>query len=199
MESGLPQKGASAKKKALVEVDIGKLEMYLVSIQEQLSRHEDELHNPVWWPAFKAEVDQVAVLGRKVEHQALDINIIRDKLANGSSPGAADASSSSHSPGRSHEQTSYGATYGSYGGNASPSHARKAQADPRVDLLAADVEAVKLLVRRIEAQRAVEHTLFSQIRELQRGTRQFQQQLEERAPPEVRVASVLSLLPCFVI
>ena len=73
---------SKANGKALVEVDIGKLETYLASIKEQLVRHEDELHSPVWWPAFKAEIDQVAVLDRKFEHQQQDINALKDLIIN---------------------------------------------------------------------------------------------------------------------
>lgn len=151
-------------KKAFVEVDIGKLESYLTSIKGQLDRHEEELKNPIWWASFKAEIDQVAVMGKKVEHQALDINIIRDMLA----------SQDAGSKGGKHA-----AAYSDYG--APPA---KSVAEKKTDLLVADVEAIKLLVRRMEAQTAVEHSVFAQIRELQRVTRNINAMIEERAPPD---------------
>jgi len=161
-------------KKAFVEVDIGKLETYLTSIKAQLERHEEELKNPIWWASFKAEIDQVAVIGKKVEHQALDINVIRDMLASQVQDTTSTGSTgkgSGKSPG-----------YGNYNNYESPPP--KTSLERKTELIAADVEAMKLLVRRMEAQTAVEHTVFSQIRELQRATRSILQTIEERAPPE---------------
>jgi len=156
-------------KKAFVEVDIGKLETYLTSIKEQLDRHEEELKNPIWWGPFKAEIDQVAVLGKKVEHQALDINIIRDLLASQDAASVA----STRGGGRSSP------AYNSYG-----TPPPKSALEKKTDLIASDLEAMKLLVRRMEAQGAVEHAVFGQIRDLQRVTRNLVQTIEERAPPD---------------
>ena len=167
----------STSAKTLVEIDIGKLETYLVSIKEQLTRHEEELHSPVWWAAFKAEVDQVAVLGKKIEHQQLDINILKDLLvSNPVDKNQQKVSGTGSTAGRS--------TYQSY---SSPSHGTNdnvKELDKRQQLLAADLESTKILIRRMESQRAQEHLVFSQIRELQRGMRNVSQLLEERAPAD---------------
>ena len=152
-------------RKNLVEIDVGKLESYLTSIKDQLSRHDDELKNPVWWSAFKTEIDQVAVLSQKVEHQQLDINIIRDLLANNAEKEKEGRNSNKHS----------------YGGISS---GQESESDKKIPILAADVEGLKLLVRRIETQRAIEHNVFSQIRELQRCFRTILHLVDERAPPK---------------
>ena len=165
-----------SSKKTYVEVDIGRLETYLTSIKGQLDRHEEELKNPVWWAAFKAEVDQVAVLGKKVEHQAIDINIIRDLVS------TQDQSKSGRSS----------PTYVNYGNNTP----NKSGQDKKMELLGADVEALKLMVRHIEAQSAADRSVFSQIRELQRTTRSMRQLVDERAPPEA-LKTVMELVVSF--
>ena len=204
-----------ASNKSLVEVDIGKLENYLLSIKEQLSRHEDELHSPVWWSAFKTEIDQVSVISKKVEHQQIDINSLRDLLASeaetmrwsndatGAAGGGADSGSTvaspprkgssfqgyqSHSPSGSHSNINenntsrYASAKGGFG--ASKSKSSEVERERKQLLLEADVEATKLIVRRLETQRAAEHNVFTQIRELQRNMRNVSALIDERAPPE---------------
>lgn len=103
------------------------------------------------------EVNHIALLCRKLEHMQIDLNALRD-VALSTLPAAlsplAPSSSSSSSP---------------------ISQAAVAQ-------LNADIEGMRVLVRRIESHQCFELNVFAQLRELQRYTRALQHLLDERAP-----------------
>jgi hypothetical protein len=173
---------SKANGKALVEVDIGKLETYLASIKEQLVRHEDELHSPVWWPAFKAEIDQVAVLDRKFEHQQQDINALKDLIINSDNSNSNNNNNNNNTMG----DLSSKPQFTTYNSNSSSNNNKQnsSKLEKKTAMLTADLEGMKLLIRRLESQKAAEHNVYGQIRELQRCMRSMQQLVEERAPAD---------------
>ena len=146
-------------------LNIEKLEEYLVSIKEQLSRHEDELVHPVWWNSIIRQIDQITLLKKRLEHQGGDINALRELVLESARNGQHDVG-----PAVS-------------GMSAKDSGAFRA-IEKQMGLLEADVETIKLLVRRVDVANATEALIMSQVRELQRYVRSVQALIDARAPSD---------------
>lgn len=166
-------------------MDVLKLSTALASVQQQLQRHEGELSNPVWWASLKGDVDQIVILSKKVEYMQLDINALRDAVFSKALVGGS-------------QDTQAQQTYSSPSSSSSSNYAQIPtraweQTGQSIAQLGADVEGVRLLVRRIEAHQCVELSVFSQLRELQRFTRSLQHLLDVRAPEDA-ITNLASLL-----
>lgn len=111
------------------------------------------------------ELNQLALLGKKLEHMSIDLNALRDAaLSSLPAPSSPSPSPSSSSP-RNFSSSSFSSS-------------------PAIAQLNADIEGVRILVRRIESHQCFELNVFAQLRELQRYTRALQHLLDERAPEQ---------------
>lgn len=150
-----------------MKLNLGQLEAYLLEIKSQLSRHEDELVHPVWWNSMVRQIDQIYMLKKKMEHQGGDINSLRELVLQSAQSGGGGV----------------GAGGGEGPGGLSAVEKAKARAlHQQVGLLEADVETLKLLVRKIDLSSATESLMMSQIRELQRYLRSTTKLVNDRAP-----------------
>ena len=146
-------------------LNIEKLEEYLISIKEQLSRHEDELVHPVWWNSIIRQIDQITLLKRRLEHQGGDINALRELILESTKNGQ-------------HEQDP------PVSGMSAKDSATFRAIEKHMGLLEADMETVKLIVRRVDVANATEALIMSQVRELQRYMRNLQTLIDVRAPSD---------------
>jgi hypothetical protein len=62
------------------KIDHVALENYLLSIKDSIQNLTEEIRHPVWWDSLKSDVDKVVELGRKVDHNQIDINSLRNIL-----------------------------------------------------------------------------------------------------------------------
>jgi hypothetical protein len=146
------------------KLNVDKLESYLLSITDQLKNHEDELVHPVWWNTLVRQIDQIAVLKKKQEHQNGDINSLRELVLNSA---------------KNTNTTTNGGD-----GLSAIEKAKSRAMNEQVGLLEADVETLKVMVRRIDMASATESLIMSQIRELQRFLRSTTKLIDERAPDD---------------
>ncbi len=150
-----------------MKLNLSQLEAYLLEIKEQLSRHEDELVHPVWWNSMVRQIDQISVLKKRLEHQGGDINALREMVLQASQSGISGGNA--------------GGGEGP-GGLSAIEKAKSRALHHKVGLLEADVETMKLLVRKIDLSSATESLIMSQIRELQRYLRSTTKLVDDRAP-----------------
>lgn len=109
-------------------------------------------------------VSQIAQLSRKLEHVQVDMNSLRDCFVSGDGNSVGLSAESS--------QSYY----------AQISNSAWTQATKTIAQLRADLEGIRLLVRRVEVHQSVELNVFAQLRELQRFARGLQRLVDERAP-----------------
>ena len=107
----------------------------------------------------------VAELARKLEHCQLDINALRDTLLAQALESGTD-------------QSGHGSHYAQITSSSWCSATRS------IAQLYADLEGMRILVRRIEVHQSVEVNVFSQIREMQRFLRGLQKLIDVRAPAD---------------
>lgn len=157
---------------------MGNLESYLISIKDQLSRHDQELLHPVWWNTLVKQIDQISVLKRRLEHQNLDLMAIRHSIYADAEQAAKEEEKTASSSMNMHSSIRYNDS-NSFKSGKQLSNQRKGFA-----LLSADIESLKMVIRRLDIEGASENHILSQIRESQRLIRTLSTLINERAPSE---------------
>ena len=122
----------------------------LFQIQETLARHEKELMEPY---AVQEAIFQMTAVTKKVEQITLDINNIREK--------------------------SYEASVLALGGSSSSGKGGGSDAGGALKLLRGDLEALRMVSRRIELHQSTEALSFHNLRELQKGSRRTSSKVDE--------------------
>lgn len=181
--------GGGQARSSIVQVQTGALETYLNTLKKTVSRHEEELLHPSWWDAIKTEVDKVTPLCRRVDHVQLDIASIRDFLLTQPTADAPRPSSPKRkqrgspepivaSPDASQLVAASASVEGTLGAGSVAGDAEVAVPDA-FRLLRNDVEAARLLIRRIEMHQAVEVAVFKDVKDLKSSMQIVNQHMKE--------------------
>jgi hypothetical protein len=132
----------------------------LQQMQTTLARHDDEIKESIWLYTAREAMEQAAVVTRKVDQLAIDMNCIREK---------------------SYEASILGMGGGVTGTGGS------ADAAGALKLLKSELEGVRTVTRRIELYQCTDALTFHHLREVQRGGRRTKSRVEELERQLVRV------------
>lgn len=166
------------------KIDHVALENYLLSMKDSIQMLTEEIRHPVWWDSLKNDVDKVVELGRKVDHNQIDINSLRSILY------GKNLSSINNSKDFSNKSIKYNNTDNNQSAKNSSedieilndteniinnkssyklneSEIYKDIPNFPIQFICAEIEGMRLLLRRIEKHQSSDVQLFGQVKHLQ--------------------------------